>query len=923
MFKTTSGDSCSEMLDMGCAFDEYEMNGYSCPDHADVDHLYSSFRKDGSPNKCTAIGYTGYNAYTVCPQCGFCTERPTSTSTTTTTKPTEPGDFAITKGPQDEITQNEVDMFKTYKASIDTQKRNGEKVFAMSMGQTVGVGFTDGTLNVDMAMTSFEEEYDKTAQDYVKVGKTTKLVSAWTGELRDLQWDGTVSYDGPDEGDEMKGESRFGCVDTMATTKTCDMHTSMYGGCGKKLSACDFKMLMTMTDKMIIRDANDVLEVGGRVEMKMQTKIDPQTDAALEYDTDVSTFSIESFKLDNEAHTHALDVDIRLAGVDPISVAFQGTHPPLEGAVFENNADCKSTFTFDVGTGNATPLLSLTFATLRWDAQTSPLITGTATTTSTLRIRDDDETAGYLEVGLGSDHAWYDDADKVNATTTLIVTDTAGKDWAFKLNKGSLSRNSDGTHALDLGWDFEDDASGSVNLGGSCSVNTGDNVDCASSIAITSDGSHVATVALTQLKWDMPKAGRPFENDFAVEMMAFADADDPMKVTAMLDWEEQGGATHAKGGLTVDGGTSGDSVLTNLTLHHLYSSPADFMIAMTTTEVSKKEPEYDYIYPIWVTKAPEYDTDVTSVLSAWSWRKDVPFSLSDLLSFKIARLLSIMDSMDMATSVCSDDIAVNLKMVATPTDVGAVEYGGVDKAVLSALGLSLDYLVGRGTSLTALCAAGYTEAQLNTVVAAAPEGASFTAPASCNVVGADGTSRVAVDTVVPTVQVSLSMEPGKCEAQRAGDIKSNLATVASSLGVSNLIDLDHSEGKCSSTSASRRQRRTTKDNFDVTLTFLATVTAADVVSAVSGINAKISKAGTLTISLTVNSKPVVAGISKLATKGTKTLTTWITVVAATGATTGATTGAPMTPKAGAPRATSSALHTLFVTAACAVAGVLA
>ena len=126
-------------------------------------------------------------------------------------------------------------------------------------------------------MTSFEEEYDKTAQDYVKVGKTTKLVSAWTGELRDLQWDGTVSYDGPDEGDEMKGESRFGCVDTMATTKTCDMHTSMYGGCGKKLSACDFKMLMTMTDKMIIRDANDVLEVGGRVEMKMQTKIDPQT----------------------------------------------------------------------------------------------------------------------------------------------------------------------------------------------------------------------------------------------------------------------------------------------------------------------------------------------------------------------------------------------------------------------------------------------------------------------------------------------------------------------------------------------------------------------------------------------------------------------------------------------------------------------
>lgn len=127
----------------------------------------------------------------------------------------------------------------------------------------------------------------------------------------------------------------------------------------------------------------------------------------------MSTFSIESFKLDNEAHTHALDVDIRLAGVDPISVAFQGTHPPLEGAVFENNADCKSTFTFDVGTGNATPLLSLTFATLRWDAQTSPLITGTATTTSTLRIRDDDETAGYLEVGLGSDHAWYDDADKV------------------------------------------------------------------------------------------------------------------------------------------------------------------------------------------------------------------------------------------------------------------------------------------------------------------------------------------------------------------------------------------------------------------------------------------------------------------------------------------------------------------------------
>jgi len=115
---------------------------------------------------------------------------------------------------------------------------------------------------------------------------------------------------------------------------------------------------------------------------------------------------------------------------------------------------------------------------------------------------------------------------------------------------------------------------------------------------------------------------------------------------------------------------------------------------------------------------------------------------------------------------------------------------------------------------------------------------------------------------------------GVCEAQSPEEIKANTRAVATQAGAELLVDYDNTEAKCSGDATApqgNRERRATKDKFDVNLAFKDTVSADLVSTLVAAVNVQINK-GAFSVEVSVGGKAYTLAVTDVATAGTTTVT---------------------------------------------------
>ena len=122
---------------------------------------------------------------------------------------------------------------------------------------------------------------------------------------------------------------------------------------------------------------------------------------------------------------------------------------------------------------------------------------------------------------------------------------------------------------------------------------------------------------------------------------------------------------------------------------------------------------------------------------------------------------------------------------------------------------------------------------------------------------------------INVMKVAVVMEPaGLCEKQSPADTKANTKGMATAAGVDQFVDFDNTDAQC--TDARRhRNRRATKDKFDVTFAFKDTVSADTVSTLVAKVTARISERG-LTVELSIGGVTYKVDIKEV-TQGTKTV----------------------------------------------------
>jgi len=130
--------------------------------------------------------------------------------------------------------------------------------------------------------------------------------------------------------------------------------------------------------------------------------------------------------------------------------------------------------------------------------------------------------------------------------------------------------------------------------------------------------------------------------------------------------------------------------------------------------------------------------------------------------------------------------------------------------------------------------------------------------------------------VLRTLLASVKMQAGVCERQTPEDVRNNVRSVAAVTDHLSSFDLPNSVGVCSNGTDATRQRRVSKDRFDVKLAFHDHVSATTISQVLEDTNARIAT-GQFNVKLSVAGSTFTSSVMNPVSQATRTIVVFETL----------------------------------------------